>query len=122
MVNADDQDTLSPLASMKNDLETIINSFLNVSPESPLEFMDPTVLVENSYLLTKSGLYEGIMDEKLNSAVSQEEIVRIEKTDKFLRRFINSERKSRSRLKLNYLICGATTGRFEEAIQNLSEW
>ena len=49
------------------------------------------------------------------------DIAIIERVDAFLTGFISSERKARSKLKLNYIIAGASSNRMESAIGMLSE-
>lgn len=108
--------------SIRGEISDIINMYLQKCSENvPLSSVNPTVLIENSYLLSKVGFYEEIMEEHLNACSTLEEVLRIEKVDVFLRKFISSERKSRSRLKINYLMAGAATNRFEEAVQTLSD-
>ena len=108
--------------SIKYEIETIIDYYLNNTSNKPIERSNPSLLIENAFLLSKSNYYEAIMDEKLNQCSSYDDILNIEKVDNYLRKFILSERKSRARLKLNYLLAGASTERFNEAIQTLSEW
>jgi len=45
----------------------------------------------------------------------------LERVDKFLNGYIKTERKSRCRLKVNYILAGASSNRFEESILLLSE-
>eukprot|EP00597_Dinobryon_sp_UTEXLB2267_P007304 CAMPEP_0170086152 /NCGR_PEP_ID=MMETSP0019_2-20121128/20884_1 /TAXON_ID=98059 /ORGANISM="Dinobryon sp., Strain UTEXLB2267" /LENGTH=251 /DNA_ID=CAMNT_0010303025 /DNA_START=301 /DNA_END=1056 /DNA_ORIENTATION=+ len=61
------------------------------------------------------------MDEFLQATVTSKEIRKIELVDSILRGFIVAERKSRSRQKMNYILAGASSSRFEESIQTLVE-
>lgn len=45
----------------------------------------------------------------------------LERVDNFLNGYIKTERKSRCRLKVNYILAGASSNRFEESILLLSE-
>ena len=109
--------------SIRQEISEIINVYMQKCAENvPLSSINPGILIDNSFLLSKVGFYEEIMEEYLNACTSLEEVLRIEKVDGFLRKFISSERKSRSRLKINYLMAGATSNRFEEAVQTLSDW
>ncbi len=108
--------------NIKEEIQKIVDSYLFTKPGTSFKSINPSLLIENSHILAKQGIYEEIMDEKLNMCDSIEEVTQIEKVDNFLRKFITTERKSRSRLKLNYLMAGATSSRFEQAIQTLSEW
>ena len=108
--------------SIINEISEVIQVYMSLPHKTPLETVSPTLLIEKSYLLTKSGFYEEIMEEYLNQCDTLEEVEHLEKVDTYLRRFISNERKSRSRMKLNYLMAGAASSRFEEAVQMLSEW
>ena len=108
--------------SILNEISEVLQAYMSLPHKTPLETVSPTLLIEKSYLLTKSGFYEEIMEEYLNQCNTLEEVEHLEKVDTYLRRFISNERKSRSRMKLNYLMAGAASSRFEEAVQMLSEW
>ena len=125
--NSETDDNTSPVIDIKDSIRQEISEIINVymqkcAENMPLSSINPGILIENSFLLSKVGFYEEIMEEYLNACTSLEEVLRIEKVDGFLRKFISSERKSRSRLKINYLMAGATSNRFEEAVQTLSDW
>ena len=60
------------------------------------------------------------MEELLDECDSKEAVSMLERLDGVVRSFIQSERKSRCRLKVNYLINGAASNRLEEAIFMLS--
>ena len=61
------------------------------------------------------------MEELLNECTTTQEKKAAERVDAFMRGFIVSERRSRARLKLNYLLAGASSNRFEEAVHLLLE-
>ena len=61
------------------------------------------------------------MEELLQGDHSSTDIAIIERVDAFLSGFISSERKSRSKMKLNYIIAGASSNRLESAVNLLSE-
>ena len=102
--------------SSKEEVIDLINKFL----ASPLNALNPNILVENAHILV-NGKYEEVIDEKLNNARDIKESTDIRNLDLIVRGFITAERKSRSRLKVNYLLEGACTHRLEEAISLLSE-
>ena len=57
----------------------------------------------------------------LKNCKSSEETIALERVDNFLNGYIKTERKSRCRLKINYILAGASSNRFEESILLLSE-
>jgi hypothetical protein len=81
--------------------------------------IDPIILSDNSYLLTNEA-YSVVMSDLLNSCEDLKSVKVLEYLDSVIRSFIVSEKKSRSRLKLNYLVSGASSNRLEEAIELLS--
>ena len=54
------------------------------------------------------------------SSIPDEALTKMKKVDSFLRGFIQSERIKRSRMKVNYILAGAESGRLEDAIGLLS--
>lgn len=82
---------------------------------------DPTILLENAYVLVKGKLYEEVMGSLIMEANDDDETRTLQKIDAFLTGFIQSERKSRSRVKLNYILAGASSGRLDAAIDLLNE-
>jgi hypothetical protein len=81
---------------------------------------DLSRLIDQAHILSKGRLYEDVMDEMRSKCEDFDEEEKISKVDAFLKSFIVSERKSRARLKLNYLMAGATSNRLEQAVQMLS--
>jgi len=61
------------------------------------------------------------MDDLLQSSASMDDTRKIEQVDVIIRGFVLSERKVRSRQKMNYILAGASTNRLDSAIRTLSE-
>lgn len=109
---------------MKRDIKMLVNIFIDAEKSNPEGFrsVNPSLLLDNSHILTKGRLYEGVMEELLQTqGEGRAETAVIERVDAFLTGFINSERKARSKLKLNYIISGASSNRLESAVGMLSE-
>lgn len=82
----------------------------------------PSLLKDHSHILTKDHWYEQVMDHKLRNETDNETaLARLRAIDDSLRAFVTQERKIRARLKVQYLIAGAMTERFNEAVNMLSE-
>ena len=82
--------------------------------------IDTKILIDNAHILVQGHVYEDAMEELLNLCKGKEAVNALERLDGLLRSFIQNERKSRCRLKVNYLINGATSNRLDEAITMLS--
>ena len=82
--------------------------------------VDTKILLDNAHILVQNYVYEQAMEELLDGCDSKEAVSVLERLDGVVRSFIQSERKSRCRLKVNYLINGAASNRLEEAILMLS--
>jgi len=63
-------------------------------------------LGENAYVLAKNTLYEDVMEGLLLNVVDTKQAEAIQRIDAILKGFIQTERKTRSRLKLNYILAG----------------
>lgn len=81
----------------------------------------PARLLDNAHLLSRGRLYELGVQELLNGCASVRETKALERVDAAMRGFVLSERKARSRLKLNYVMAGAASGRVDAAIELLAE-
>ena len=103
--------------SIKDEIFATINLLLDAKDSSKLKMR---ILMENAHILTTGNLYEEAIDELLNFCESEEGVLRLEKFDSMIRSFVQSERKSRCRLKVNYLVAGASSNRLEQAIEMLS--
>jgi hypothetical protein len=104
-------------SSFKSSIYTVIDDLLANYLKS--NKIDPIILSDNSYLLTNEA-YSVVMSDLLNSCEDLKSVKVLEYLDSVIRSFIVSEKKSRSRLKLNYLVSGASSNRLEEAIELLS--
>ena len=118
-----------PELTLKEDVYRIIYQLLESQREIESESdrdssgetrLDTKILLDNAHILVQSNIYEQAMEELLNSCDSEEAVNTLERIDGFVGSFIQNERKSRCRLKLTYLINGATSNRLEEAISKLS--
>lgn len=80
-----------------------------------------SILMENAHILTKGKLYESVIEKSIEECDNNRDIAKIEAVDAIMKGFIVSERKQRSRLKMNYMMSGASSNRLDEAITMLSE-
>ena len=131
VLNAMPTDTL-PLPQsdpiLKEDIFKIINLLLEAQLEagcepdkdSSVEATYTKILIDNAHILVQGCIYEDAMEELLNSCKGKEAVSALERLDGFMSSFIQNERKSRCRLKVNYLMNGATSNRLEEAVSMLS--
>ena len=119
MDNMIDVDASEDVTSIEDEIRRVIEVFK--SAEGSLVKVDPAILTENAHLLAKGKYYEMVMEDYLRSCVTSNEISKLEAIDAFIGGFVQAERKQRSRLKLNYIIAGATSNRLEESIQLLAE-
>lgn len=84
--------------------------------------LDHKLLIDSAHLLAKSNIYEEVMQKRLLAAASNSPELRvIQSADAFLKGFVQSERTQRAKLKVNYLLAGAQTGRLEQAVSLLKE-
>ncbi len=92
--------------------------------------------MDHAHTLSKGLLYEQVMQDKMLNATKnmkynsddtninkknknygeEDEFSRLQAIDTALRAFVVQERKSKARLKVKYLLVGAMTHRFEEAV------
>jgi hypothetical protein len=107
------------MQSLQDEIKGIIKIF--VSAEGGVNTVSPTILIENAHILTKGKIYEYVIGKTIEGCDNNREIAKIEAVDAFMRGFILSERKQRSRLKMNYMMTGASSNRLDEAITLLSE-
>eukprot|EP01041_Mallomonas_annulata_P003220 gene3220-6365_t len=111
------------LPTFREEIDNMIDSFLkpDISTGLPKVNVDPRVLMENAHILVKGRIYEEVIEQRINDKLNAAEIDAIKELDNSLRGFISTERKARARLKLNYILEGATSNRLEDAIRTLSE-
>ena len=117
------KDPKDPTEEMKRDIRALVDFFVVAERDNAQGFrsINPSLLLDNSHILTTGRLYEGVMEELLRGDHSSTDIAVIERVDAFLSGFITSERKSRSKMKLNYIIAGASSDRLESAVSLLSD-
>ena len=112
----------TPHPSIRDEISAVIDQMLVVRRSSDgFRSLSPRVLMDNSHILTKGRLYEEAITHRLTHAVNSSQIRDLESVDAFLKGFITSERKARARLKLNYVLAGASSQRLDESIQLLSD-
>lgn len=116
---ADDKDNDIEVQTIRDDIKDIINMF--VTAEGGIGSISPTILMQNAHILTKGRLYEYVMEKTIEECDNKKDIRKIEAVDAFMKGFIVSERKQRSRLKMNYMMAGASSNRLDDAISLLSE-
>jgi len=109
--------------TIKEELGHFIDALIEVSARvsSNLYTIPPQALHEYAHLLSHQSLYEQVIERKIENTQCDKELKRIEVLDKQIERFVHAERKRRTRLKLNYLLAGATSNRLESAIHLLVE-
>jgi hypothetical protein len=112
----------TPHQSIRDEISAVIDQMLVIRRSSDgFRSVSPRVLMDNSHILTKGRLYEEAITHRLTHAVNSSQIRDLESVDAFLKGFITSERKARARLKLNYVLAGASSQRLDESIQLLSD-
>lgn len=109
--------------SFRQEIDKVIDSCIVYDPvyRKLTAQVDTALLIDKAHLLARSGLYEEAIRDRMNSYTVPSELEVVERVDAQLRAFVASERKSRARLKLNYIMAGATTNRLEQAIEVLVE-
>lgn len=115
----DDSDGYTEVLSIQEEIRSIVDVFKTA--DGGMGTVDPTILTENAHILTKGRYYEIVMEDIVRDCVTSKEVAKIEAIDSFIRGFIVSERKQRSRLKLNYIMAGASSNRLDESIKMLSD-
>ncbi len=99
-------------------IETIVDSLLEgvKADTSFITTLHPQVIVDNAHVLAKGRLYESVIAKKLNGNST---VTHVDQVDSLLRGFVTSERKRRSRLKVDYLLAGAASQRLEDGVKML---
>ena len=119
-INYDDNDN-DNIKTINEEIYDIIQLYIKADANGDLFKVDPSILTQNGHILTQGRIYEDIIKELLNNCITSEQTLALERVDNFLNGYIKTERKSRSRLKVNYILAGASSNRFEESILLLSE-
>ena len=89
--------------------------------KQPPFLVPPSLLGEFSHVLVQGRLYEEVINEQISDATSPFMVAHIEEIDSQMRAFITAERRSRTRLKLNYILAGATKNQMDQCIQMLHD-
>ena len=105
--------------SIQDEIKGIIQTL--VQSEGGVDSISLSILMENAHILTKGKLYESAIEKIIDECDNSRDITKIEAVDAVMKGFIVSERKQRSRLKMNYMMSGASSNRLDEAITMLSE-
>ena len=105
--------------SIQDEIKGIIQTL--VQSEGGVDSISLSILMENAHILTKGKLYESAIEKIIEECDNSRVIAKIEAVDAVMKVFIVSERKQRSRLKMNYMMSGASSNRLDEAITMLSE-
>lgn len=115
----DDVSDLSP-NSIEEDVSRILEMYFQAEGTADgIRSVNPSILLENAPFLAKGRIYEQVLKKKMDQLRSNDDIVRLGNVDSFIRGFVLSERKSRARLKVNYIMAGATSNRLDESIELL---
>ena len=120
-INYDEDDEKEVVKTINEEIYDIIQIYLIAEANGDLFKVDPNILTNNGHILTQGRIYEDIMKGLLSNCKTNDDTIALEKVDNFLNGYIKTERKSRSRLKINYILAGASSNRFEESILLLSE-
>ena len=108
--------------SAEDQLIALINRCIELDKENDSAAMMRSVsaeLMESAYLFAKGDLYDRVMDTRANDCASAAENTRLTHVDSFLRGIIQSEKRARARLKVNYILAGAASNRIDEAVAML---
>ena len=106
-------------SSIEDEVGRIIDMYIKAASSNSA--VHPSVLTQNAAYLAKGRIYENVLRRRMEEATKSEDVVLLEQIDTQLFAFIQSERKQRSRLKVNYIIAGASSGRLDEGIEMLHE-
>ena len=107
---------------IEDEISLIVDELIRIDKDNgDLSNLNPRVLIDFAFVLCKGNHYEAVMEEKMKNTASVAESKQLERIDALLNGFIISERKNRARVKMNYILAGATTGRLEESINLLVE-
>lgn len=107
---------------IRGEISSIVEQVVNYSRNrNGLSGFDPKTLMEHAHIITQGNEYESVIQAKLEAAHGADEVADLKNADALLKGFIQSERKQRARLKMNYILAGAETGRLDDAIQLLSD-
>lgn len=121
--NLFDEDLIeSDSRSISEEISDIIDMYLVQARSQPMNTINPSVIRDKSYMLAKDQYFETIMQEKLSSpTLSSSDTALLEQINMFLSSIILSERRSRARLKVNYILASIRAEKLEEAIELLCE-
>lgn len=107
-------------SDVRNEVKLIVETLIDVELGIIKNLSAQNILLENAHLLTKLKYYEQSVDCILNECADNKKIAALMNFNDQVKEFIIAERKSRCRDKLKYLVIGASIGRLESAIDNLS--
>lgn len=118
----DDNDNEEGELTIEDEIQESINILMAIDEMGELEHLKPSFLTERSHLLCNGNKYREVYESRMkDESLTPESLARLERVNAVLSGFIQSEKKSRSRLKLNYILaCILDKQILEEAIQKLS--
>lgn len=110
------------VSTVEEEIDEVVGIYTaaEASPEG-IGAVNPTLLLDTAHFLVKGRLYEKVMKRRIEGSETPEQAARLESVDRFLHGFVQAERKSRSRLKVNYIMAGAASGRLDDSIELLHE-
>lgn len=120
----DNESTDEEQASIASEKSQILNVITLIAEhfaiQKSLDEVDPSIFTENAHILCRGRLYEEVMGDLISQSTNERVTSNLQKIDALIRGFITAERKSRSRLKINYLLAAAAANKFEQAMEALS--
>lgn len=118
MKSSEEDDTLP----MREQIESIVDACLIKKNAGQIDVrINPKFLADYAHILSKGLLYEEVIKKKIASSTSSLETIALEKVDNSIGSFVQTERKNRARMKLNYILAGVSTNRLDSALELLLE-
>jgi hypothetical protein len=105
---------------IEEEISQSIDILMEIDRQGKLNNLHPKFLLDRAAILCNGRTYEDVYTKRL-SVENGEEAERLERINALLSGFISSERKSRTRLKVNYILAGAHSGRLDHAMQMLCD-
>jgi len=110
--------------SIKDEVSSLLEHFVELDRAGDSSDMMRELsskLTEHAHLFAKGDIYETVLQERATACSTEAETARVGRVDTLVRGFIQSERKARARLKVNYVLAGAASDRIDEAVTMLAE-
>jgi hypothetical protein len=109
---------------IQEELTLLMDEFIELDRASDNSAMMATLsskLMDNAHLFSKADIYETMVEARALTCTTEAETARVGRVDALIRGFIQSERKARARLKVNYILAGAASDRIDDAMAMLAE-